>query len=180
MDVDFAFICDYADSGRKVNALGIGFDATYASRVLATHPRFDLAAQVRYHVTEAGPKDFAVRLIDADGEDIIPPIQDTLSCATRHVCAPRPAKRCWLVPAGKPQRQAGRKARVLPGLRLNPPSASLTAVAETWGWSPAHSGPTGLRWKRIRAPGPLRWLRCALPAQVRWWDVADPDTIDGR
>ena len=29
MDVDFAFVCDYADVSTKINALGIGFDSVF-------------------------------------------------------------------------------------------------------------------------------------------------------
>ncbi len=44
MDIDFAFICDYAEASAKLSALGIGFDRleniTYIWPVLRTR-RFD-------------------------------------------------------------------------------------------------------------------------------------------
>ena len=30
MTVDFAFVCDYAEVGGKINAMGIGFDTIFA------------------------------------------------------------------------------------------------------------------------------------------------------
>lgn len=74
MDIDFAFICDYAELGTKINALGIGFDTIYAREVPATHPHFYLVAQIRASVAEVGDKAIEIRLIDADGEDVIPPM----------------------------------------------------------------------------------------------------------
>ncbi len=74
MDVDFAFICDHAEIVGKINALGIGFDTIYAAEVPSTHPYFHLVVQLRASITEAGHRDMEVRLIDADGNDVIPPI----------------------------------------------------------------------------------------------------------
>lgn len=78
MDVDFAFICDFAEAGRKINALGIGFDRINAPSVPARHPHFHVVAQIKFSLTEVGPKDMEVRLIDADGQDVIPPIRGQL------------------------------------------------------------------------------------------------------
>lgn len=79
MDIDFAFICDYADVGGKINALGIGFDTIYTREVPTTHPHFDLVAHIRASAAEAGDKDLVIRLIDADGIDIIPEITGTFN-----------------------------------------------------------------------------------------------------
>ena len=84
MDVDFAFICDYAEAGVKISALGIGFDTIYAQKVPATHPHFYLVAQIRASVAEVGNKDVAIRLIDADGGDVIPGMSGTI-----HIPEPR-------------------------------------------------------------------------------------------
>lgn len=75
MDIDFAFICDYADATGKMNALGIGFDVIYASKVPVKHPSFYLVAQLRASIAEAGTKDIEFHLIDADGTDVIPPLR---------------------------------------------------------------------------------------------------------
>ena len=75
MKIDFAFICDYADtSGAKINALGIGFDTINAPSVPVRHNLFFLVFQIRANVVEAGEKNIVVSLIDDDGKDIIPPL----------------------------------------------------------------------------------------------------------
>ena len=79
MQVDFAFICDYAEATNKVNALGIGFDTIMSSRVPVRHPNFFLVTQLRANVVEAGEKNFEVHLIDEDGKEIIPPIKGKLN-----------------------------------------------------------------------------------------------------
>jgi len=79
MNTDFAFICDYADVTRKINALGIGFDTIYAPKVPAKHPSFFLVLQLRANVVEAGEKNFEFHLIDEDGKDIIPVVRGKFS-----------------------------------------------------------------------------------------------------
>ena len=72
MNIDFAFICDFAEASGKINALGIGFDTIYAAQLPARHAHFSLVVQLRASVAEAGQKNIAVHLIDEDGKDIIP------------------------------------------------------------------------------------------------------------
>lgn len=75
MNVDFAFVCDYAEVSGKINALGIGFDTIYANQVPARHPHFSVVMQLRASAVEAGQKKVEVNLIDEDGRPIIPPLQ---------------------------------------------------------------------------------------------------------
>ncbi len=75
MNIDFAFVCDYAEVGRKINALGIGFDTIFAPNAPAKHPSFFLVIQLRANVVEVGEKNIEVRLIDEDGKDIIPALR---------------------------------------------------------------------------------------------------------
>ena len=79
MKLDFAFVCDYAEATRKINALGIGFDTIYAPKVPCKHPSFFLVIQLRANVVEAGEKNLQVRLIDEDGKDIIPIVSGKFS-----------------------------------------------------------------------------------------------------
>jgi len=72
MKPDFAFICDYAETTGKINALGIGFDTIYAPQVPCKHPLFFFVIQLRANVVEAGDKNLEVHLIDEDGMNIIP------------------------------------------------------------------------------------------------------------
>ncbi len=75
MDLEFAFLCDSAqESGGKIHALGIGFDSIAAASVPVTHPMLSVVAQIRYSVAEAGQKALAIRAIDADGGNIVNPI----------------------------------------------------------------------------------------------------------
>ena len=76
MEVNFAFLCDYADqSGGKMTAVGIGFDTIFAPKVPCRHSSFFLVIQLRANVVEAGEKNLEVRLIDEDGKDIIPTLK---------------------------------------------------------------------------------------------------------
>ncbi len=79
MDVDFAFLCDYAEVGPKINALGIGFDTIFAPHVPARHPLLYVVVQLRSTVGEAGDKALEVNIIDEDGAEVIPPIKSTVS-----------------------------------------------------------------------------------------------------
>ncbi len=82
MDIDFAFICDYADVSGKINALGIGFDTIYAREVPVKPRTFYLVAQLRMSVAEAGSKEVEFHLIDADGADVIPPLKKKVEIPT--------------------------------------------------------------------------------------------------
>jgi len=79
MQVDYAFICDYAEAKDKVNALGIGFERIYAKNVPVKHPHFSVVVQMKFTRTEAGPKAIQIHLTDADGTDIIPPINGQIT-----------------------------------------------------------------------------------------------------
>lgn len=83
VDLDFAFLCDSAqESGGKIHALGIGFDTILAPNVPATHPLLTVVAQLRYSITEAGAKSLAIRAVDADGQNIVEPIDRTIEFPT--------------------------------------------------------------------------------------------------
>ncbi len=75
MNTDFAFICDYAEVTKKINALGIGFDTIFAPKIPCRHPHFFLVIQLRASVVEAGEKNLEVHLIDEDGNDIMPTLR---------------------------------------------------------------------------------------------------------
>jgi len=83
MNVDFAFLCDFAETSGKLNALGIGFDTIYARQLPVRHPHFSLVVQMKASVVEAGQKNIRVNLIDADGKDVVKPIQGQLNIPHR-------------------------------------------------------------------------------------------------
>ncbi len=79
MEVNFAFLCDYADqSGGKMSAIGIGFDTIYAAKVPATHPLFFSVISIKFSATEAGSKQVGMHLIDEDGKSVVPPLDTTI------------------------------------------------------------------------------------------------------
>jgi len=73
--VDFAFLCDYAEGSGKLSALGIGFEIIIGKQLPVRHPHFCLVIQLRTSTVEASAKEIKVYLIDADGKDVIPPLQ---------------------------------------------------------------------------------------------------------
>ena len=80
MEVTFTFLCDYADnSGGKLTAVGIGIDTIYAASVPVTHRSFYAVIALRFTSVEAGTKQIALRLVDADGHDIVPGIDQALN-----------------------------------------------------------------------------------------------------
>jgi hypothetical protein len=80
MEVNFAFLCDYADqSGGKMTAIGIGFDTIYATKVPALHPLFFSVISLKFSSTEIGQKRIGMRLIDEDGQNVIPPMDTVIN-----------------------------------------------------------------------------------------------------
>ena len=83
MEVNFTFLCDYADqSGGKMSAIGIGFDTIYAVNIPAVHYLFFSVISIKFSTTEAGPKQVGMRLIGADGNNIVPPLDTTINVAS--------------------------------------------------------------------------------------------------
>lgn len=73
MEVNYTFLCDYADnSGGKLTAVGIGFDTIYARTVPATHPMLYAVIGLWFSSVEAGSKQIGLRIVDADGNEIAP------------------------------------------------------------------------------------------------------------
>ena len=80
MEVKFAFLCDFAEeSGGKVHALGIGVDQIQTPVVPATHPQLSVVVAFSYAGSDTGTQPLAIRIIDADGHGIIPPIDGELT-----------------------------------------------------------------------------------------------------
>ncbi|MCH7552865.1 MAG: hypothetical protein IIC82_02555 [Chloroflexi bacterium] len=74
VEVDFAFLCDYADNAGKLHALGIGFDTLHAPELPATHRVFFAVIRLRFSSGEIGEMTFGLRVIDPDGKQVIDPI----------------------------------------------------------------------------------------------------------
>ena len=83
MRVEYSFLCDYAqDHAGKLTAIGIGIDQMAVGALPWTHPLMYLVAQVKYSAAEAGTKALAVRIVDADGANVVPPIDGEIDFAS--------------------------------------------------------------------------------------------------
>ncbi len=87
MECKFAFLCDFAEeSGGKLHAIGIGWDTIYA-RIppggVSIHSMMTFVASIRGTIAESGTKEVMLRLIDADGEDVLPPQQQNIPFAVK-------------------------------------------------------------------------------------------------
>ena len=58
-----------------MHAIGIGWDTVYAPSVPVTHAVMCFVANLRGTIAESGEKTIALRLIDADGVDVMPALQ---------------------------------------------------------------------------------------------------------
>jgi len=75
MRVEYAFLCDAATQhGGKVNALGIGIDHLGVTTLPAVHPRLTLVARLVFEDAGGTSLPFRVRMVDADGHDVLPPV----------------------------------------------------------------------------------------------------------
>jgi hypothetical protein len=75
MDTEFVFLCDYAQQESKLNAIGIGWDTIMAPELPVRHTIMTFVARLRGSVAETGLKEVTLRIIDADGQDVIPPVE---------------------------------------------------------------------------------------------------------
>ncbi len=74
MDIQVATLCDSAaDYHGKLCVLG-AFDTIVAPRVPAVHPQCAVALRVVFRKEEEGEHGMSVRIIDEDGQHIVPPI----------------------------------------------------------------------------------------------------------
>lgn len=78
METEFAFLCDYAQQDAKLNAIGIGWDTIMAPELPVRHTIMTFVARLRGSVAETGIKDVTLRIIDADGQDLIPPVEQQM------------------------------------------------------------------------------------------------------
>ena len=76
MHVNLAVLCDAANVSRegKLNILG-EFDSIHASSFPLTYPTMVLVVRMEAHPTEVGDHRLKLQLIDADGQDVVPPLE---------------------------------------------------------------------------------------------------------
>ncbi len=79
MNVEYAFLCDYAEPGNKLTAVGIGIDSVYAASLPANHAQLFAVLALKFTPNETQrTRTFEMHLQDADAKDIIPPITGNL------------------------------------------------------------------------------------------------------
>ncbi len=79
MKVELFVACDYAaDYAGKLTLVGV-FDSLGATQTPVYHPQLCVAAKLRFHDSEAGPKTVRFTLSDADGRDVLQPIEMKIS-----------------------------------------------------------------------------------------------------
>ena len=66
-----------ADAG-KLNMLG-AFDTIWAAKTPAIHPQCTIVLRVRFERIERGEHKVTVQFADADGKNVIPPAQGTIT-----------------------------------------------------------------------------------------------------
>jgi hypothetical protein len=71
MECEFAFLCDFAEQDRKLHAVGIGWETIQAPSLPHRQPNMGIVVRLRGSAAEAGEKGMSVRLLDADGVDVI-------------------------------------------------------------------------------------------------------------
>ena len=82
MEIEYAFLADYADRGSKLTAIGIGFDAIYAQQAPTMHPQFFSVIGLRFERSETGrKKHIEMELVDADGNQIAPKLEIDIQVA---------------------------------------------------------------------------------------------------
>ena len=82
MEIEIFTLCDFAqDNGGKLTIVGT-FDGINVKQFPYTQPSFSVACRLRFAGKEAGAHDIRLTLIDADGTELINPIQGQLNVAT--------------------------------------------------------------------------------------------------
>ncbi len=73
MLIEIFSLCDAATSeSGKLNILG-AFDTIWVRQFPVVYPHCSVAVRIRFSVAEKGEHNLGLRLIDADGKDILPP-----------------------------------------------------------------------------------------------------------
>ena len=79
MNVEYAFLCDYAESGNKLTAVGIGIDSIHAEFVPAVHMQLFAVLALKFTAIETQRmRAFEMHVQDADARDIIEPLTGNL------------------------------------------------------------------------------------------------------
>ena len=79
MELEYGFLCDYADSfGDKVMALGVGIQTINSPEVPFVQKHLSFVARFKVPLTEVGAKRVRLEVIDSDGEFIRPSLDASM------------------------------------------------------------------------------------------------------
>src|SRR5689334_15709495 len=79
MEIEIFTLSDFAqDNNSKLTIVGT-FDAIHAKQFPVLHPACAISCRLRFGSKETGSHDFKLRLIDAEGKEIIQPIEGNLN-----------------------------------------------------------------------------------------------------
>ncbi|HEY6504315.1 MAG TPA: hypothetical protein VIZ28_10100 [Chitinophagaceae bacterium] len=82
MEIEIFTLADFAqDNHSKLTIVGT-FDSIQSKQFPCVHPSCTIATRLRFAAKEAGEHDFRLRLIDADGKEMIKPIEGTINIST--------------------------------------------------------------------------------------------------
>lgn len=89
MEIEIFTLCDFAqDNHSKLTIVGT-FDSINSKQFPAQHPACTIACRLRFSPKEADTHDFKLRLIDADGNETITPVEGNINIAApsndRHI-----------------------------------------------------------------------------------------------
>lgn len=78
MEVEIFTLCDFAqDNQSKLTIVGT-FDSINTRQFPTSHPSCSIACRLRFGASEAGQHDFRLRLINAEGKEVIQPIEGNI------------------------------------------------------------------------------------------------------
>ncbi len=82
MEIEIFTLCDFAqDNNSKLTIVGT-FDSIHSPKYPAQHPACAVACRLRFAAKEAGEHAFKLRLINAEGKEIIQPVEGNLTIGT--------------------------------------------------------------------------------------------------
>ncbi|HLG38032.1 MAG TPA: hypothetical protein VI461_00140 [Chitinophagaceae bacterium] len=82
MEIEIFTLADFAqDNNSKLTIVGT-FDSIHSKQFPFSHPSCSVATRLRFSEKESGSHDFKLRLIDAEGKEIIQPIEGNINIPT--------------------------------------------------------------------------------------------------
>jgi hypothetical protein len=82
MEVEIFTLADFAqDNNSKLTIVGT-FDSIHTKQFPCIHPHCTVATRLRFSAKEVGKHDFRLRLVDADDQELIKPVEGTINIAS--------------------------------------------------------------------------------------------------